>query len=164
MLQDLAASFGKAALDRLTLLINHVLNAEPAATERLRKHVGRSIKLEWQRWPGFLPPPPAAIWVVTPAGLFERVDETNEAGLRVVVQFTDLPRWLMAMQPGEHPPMEIHGDAQFAADVYWLADNVRWDIEADLARVIGDGPAHQLARLGRGAVETLRRFVGQRSA
>jgi ubiquinone biosynthesis protein UbiJ len=37
---------------------------------------------------------------------------------------------------------------QLAAEVNWLADHVRWDLEEDLARVIGDVPAHTLAQIG----------------
>lgn len=165
MFEDVTTLLGRAALDRLTLLINHVLQAEPAATARLRPHAGRAIQVEWQQWPSLLPSPPVLIWSITPAGLLERTDQSTDVGLRVSLKFNELPRWLgAAVQSGEHPPMEIQGDAQFAADVNWLAGNVRWDIEADLARVIGDGPAHQIARLGRGVVETLRRFVARRGA
>lgn len=165
MLDALTASLGRAALDRLTLLINHVLDGEPAAKERLKPHTGRSIEVVWQQWPGLLPTPPSMVWGVTPAGLLERVEQPAESGLTVELRFDELPRWLAAAaHTGEHPPMEIRGDAQFAADVSWLADNVRWDIEADLARVIGDAPAHQIARVGRGALEALRRFVAKRGA
>lgn len=163
MLDDITTALGRAALDRLTLLINHVLDGEPAASQRLRPHAGRCIEVVWQQWPALLPRPPQMVWVVTPAGLLERVDQPAGVGLSVALRFDELPRWLAAAaHSGEHPPMEIHGDAQFAADVSWLADNVRWDIEADLARVIGDGPAHQIARVGRGALEALRRFVARR--
>jgi len=40
-------------------------------------------------------------------------------------------------------------------------EHLRWDIEDDLARLIGDAPAHQLARLGRQAAQVLHRFAGE---
>jgi ubiquinone biosynthesis protein UbiJ len=55
--------------------------------------------------------------------------------------------------------MEISGDAEFATQVGWLAENLRWDIEDDLARVIGDVPARQLASLGGLFVGALRRLL-----
>jgi ubiquinone biosynthesis protein UbiJ len=160
-LNSLATAFSQAALDRLTLFLNHVLAAEPAATERLKPHAGRSLTVRWEQWPPFLPPPPAVAWQVTPAGLLEREAQAPEAAtLRVVMDMSQMPRWWAAMQAGEPPPLEIQGDAQFAADVSWLIANVRWDVEDDLARVIGDAPARELARMGRMVADAIRRFAG----
>jgi len=39
-------------------------------------------------------------------------------------------------------------------------DNLRWDVEDDLARFIGDGPAHELARIGGALAAGLREAVG----
>ena len=50
---------------------------------------------------------------------------------------------------GERPNVEIAGDAEFASDVNWLIDNLRWDVEDDLARFIGAGPAREVSRLAR---------------
>ena len=44
------------------------------------------------------------------------------------------------------------------------ADNVSWDVEEDLARLIGDAPAHAVAQAGRRAAQALRGFVGARMA
>jgi len=32
--------------------------------------------------------------------------------------------------------------------VNWLFDNLRWDIEDDLAKIVGPAPAREMARLG----------------
>ena len=42
---------------------------------------------------------------------------------------------------------------QLAAEVNWLVDHVRWDVEDDLARVIGDVPAHTIANGARRVVD-----------
>jgi ubiquinone biosynthesis protein UbiJ len=68
---------------------------------------------------------------------------------------------------GERPKVEVAGDAAFAADLNWLVDNLRWDYEDDLARVVGAAPARELARLASGAANGLRelvRAVGARGA
>jgi ubiquinone biosynthesis protein UbiJ len=44
--------------------------------------------------------------------------------------------------------------------VNWLVDNVRWDLEEDLSRVIGDVPAHALGEVARSMVEAVRKFAG----
>ena len=71
---------------------------------------------------------------------------------------SEMLRWGLAGMAGR-PPMDIRGDAAFAAEVAWLAENLRWDIEDDLARVIGDGPARLLGRLGGGLAQTVGAFV-----
>jgi ubiquinone biosynthesis protein UbiJ len=38
-------------------------------------------------------------------------------------------------------------------------DNLRWDVSDDLARLIGEGPARELARLGRVLSAGLRKAV-----
>jgi ubiquinone biosynthesis protein UbiJ len=50
---------------------------------------------------------------------------------------------------------------QLAAEVAWLADNLRWDIEEDLARVLGDVPAHALAQAARRLVQALRPLLAR---
>jgi hypothetical protein len=58
--------------------------------------------------------------------------------------------------------VRIEGDVQFAAEVNWLVDHVRWDAEEDLSRLIGDAPAHTIAwGIGRGMAQALRTFVGK---
>lgn len=164
-LQGLLEPLGREALARTTLLINHVLHAEPEATRRLKTQVGRSVQLAWRAWPGLLPAPPQPRWDITPAGLLDLVEPEAggpgggaECTLTVTLDAADLARWLASGAPGR-PPMDIRGDAALAAEVSWLADNLRWDIEDDLARLIGDAPAHQVAQIGRTLADALRRFL-----
>ena len=59
--------------------------------------------------------------------------------------------------------VRVEGDVQLAAEVNWLADHVRWDFEEDLARLLGDVPAHLLAQGARTLLRGLRGFVGNRA-
>jgi hypothetical protein len=79
-------------------------------------------------------------------------------GLVVTLDGADIGHWLLAAAGGR-PPMEIQGDAALAGEVGWLAENLRWDIEDDLARIVGDAPAHQLARVMRWGVDAARRLA-----
>jgi ubiquinone biosynthesis protein UbiJ len=56
--------------------------------------------------------------------------------------------------------VRIAGDVQLAAEVQWLIDHVRWDLEEDLSRLIGDAPAHALGRALRSLADAVRRFAG----
>ena len=43
----------------------------------------------------------------------------------------------------------------------WLVENVCWDLEEDLSRLIGDAPAHAMGEAVRRMLQALRRFTGR---
>jgi ubiquinone biosynthesis protein UbiJ len=139
------------AQHRLVLLLNHVLMQEPQAMERLKRQAGRIVEGRWRMFHVRL--------VATPAGLLDLASPAAAPDLTLTV--TDDSPWSMgrAALRGEKPPVRIAGDVQFAAEVNWLVDHVRWDLEEDLARVVGDAPAHAVGQAVRGMADALRRFV-----
>ena len=141
---------------RLVLFINHVLMQEPAATALMAKQSGQVARIQWRSF--------ALALQVTPAGLFDLAPEGAEAHLRLEVMQTSPLQLAQTALSGARPAVRIEGDVRLAADLQWLADNVRWDVEEDLARVIGDVPAHTLASMARRASQGLRQFVGSRMA
>lgn len=168
--QGVAPLLAQQALERVTLLLNHVLAAEPEAMARLKPHAGRSVRFVWAgrpAWlPGWFPSPPEARWTVDGAGLLELVAAEapldEDGGLRVALDGAALFEWGLSSQgamAGSAPPMDVQGDAGFATTVAWLAQNVRWDIEDDLARVIGDKPARLLGQAGAAFAAGLRRLL-----
>ncbi len=184
-LSGLLQALGNETLARITLLINHVIASEPAAMARLATQADKSVRVEWRAWPDFLPGglaarlplPTPATWRISRAGLLDldltpavdmgsaddvdtatTTDVGGEPGLIVTLDPADLGRWLLAAAGGR-PPMEIRGDAALAAEVGWLAENLRWDIEDDLARIVGELPAHQLAKAARWMVDAARRLA-----
>lgn len=162
MLHSLQALLAPAIVERAVLMANHVLAAEPVATERLRSHTGRTIGLRWVDWPSMLPAPPVILFQISAAGLLEWTPERGAeetADLSIAIEAGRPVALLAALAAGERLPMTVQGDAALAADVNWLVDNVRWDAEADLARVVDPRVAHLLANLGRGAVRGLRLAV-----
>lgn len=158
MLHRLHDMLAPAVAERLTLVINHILGGEPAATERLRAHAGRTLALTLAGWPRLLPPPPALAWRVTPAGLLDWCGEQGVDAPDLAVQLDAAnPALLLArMLGGEPPQVQIDGDAQLAGDVNWLLQNVRWDVAADLERLFGPVVAHQLHQVGRTIAAGLR--------
>ena len=141
---------------RLVLLLNHVLMQEPQAMERLRRQAGRVVEGRWRIFHVRL--------VATPAGLLDLAGPAGAPDLTLTV--TEDSPWALgqAALRGAKPPVRIEGDVQFAAEVNWLVDHVRWDLEEDLARVIGDAPAHTLGQAARGMAEALRRLIPQDGA
>ena len=161
MLHTLQALVAPAVLARLTLLINHVISSEPVATERLRPHAGRHIELLLAGWPALLPAPPPLAWRITPAGLLEWCGPQPEPEADLSVRMdADNPALLAArLLAGDVPPLQIDGDAQLAGDINWLAQNLRWDMAADLERFFGPVVAQQLSRLGTALAAALRTAV-----
>ena len=39
--------------------------------------------------------------------------------------------------------VQMTGDADFAAEIAFLAKNLKWDVEEDLSKVMGDAAAHR---------------------
>ncbi len=139
-----------AFMERATLWINHVLSGEEAATRRLQTHAGRCITFQMNGWPSLLPPLPRLSFVVTPAGLLEWSgnDSPVPADLDVSMDASNPALAVLQGLAGRRPAVEVAGDAELASDVSWLMANLRWDAQDDLARLIGPGPAHELARVG----------------
>jgi ubiquinone biosynthesis protein UbiJ len=145
---------------RLVLLVNHVLSREPAATQRLKPHQGRRLRIDVGGTPAWMPALPASLLVITPAGLFE-LDEAGAAvpDLQLTLALPDPGQALAALAGDLTPTVQIEGDAGLAADVHWLVDNLRWDIEADLAEAVGPAVAHQVVQVGRAVAAALRGLV-----
>jgi ubiquinone biosynthesis protein UbiJ len=137
---------------RLVLFLNHVLMQEPEAQARLVRQKGRVVRLQWRQF--------AMQLAATPAGLCELAPDAQPDLLLTVTDTSPLDIARSALK-GDRPAVRIEGDVQFAAEVNWLVDHVRWDAEEDLSRLIGDAPAHTLANIGRGAAQALRAFVGK---
>ena len=140
-------------VNRLVLFLNHVLMSEPEAMARLARQRGQRIELVSDRIQLQLSP--------TPAGLLER-GRFEGFDLRLTVTEDSPVSIASVLARGDKPKVRIEGDVQLAAEVNWLIDHVRWDAEEDLARLIGDAPAHTLAQAARQAMTALRSFVAQR--
>lgn len=147
-----------AVMERAALLLNHVVAAEPAAVERLKPHAGRRLEVELAGWPAWLAAPPPAAFLVTPAGLLEWCGMERGAGADLVLRLDVSEPAQLASRTlgGELPPVAVEGDAQFAGDVNWLIQNLRWDIESDLEALFGPAVAPLLARAGRGLAAGLK--------
>jgi len=162
MLQTLNSLLAPAVMERLTLVVNHVLGAEPAATERLKPHAGRTLELTLAGWPALLPPPPPCAFRVTPAGLLEwsGLERSVPADLSVRVDASNPALLFAKAAAGDMPQVDIEGDAALAGDVNWLIQNLRWDVAADLERLFPPVVAAQLHKIGRAVAAAMRSAIG----
>ena len=138
---------------RLVLFLNHVLMQEQEAQNRLARKKGSVVHLRWGLF--------ALDLVVTPAGLTDRAAPDLKPDL--VLSIAAESPWTVAQSvlQGKPPAVQIEGDVQLAAELGWLAENLRWDVEEDLSRIVGDVPAHAMAGMARRLLGALRAFVAQ---
>lgn len=136
---------------RAVLLINHVLMQEPEAMARLARQQGRIAGVQWRLFDIKL--------LITPAGLLDLAPPGTVSDLLLSVTETSPVALVQAAVAGQKPPVRIEGDVQLAAEINWIADHVRWDLEEDLARLVGDGPAHALVQGAKNLARGLKDFV-----
>ena len=136
---------------RLVLFLNHVLMQEPEAQSRLVRQKGRVVRMQWRDFRLEFSP--------TPAGLLEIATPGATPDLLLTVTETSPFALAQAALRGDKPAVRIEGDVQLAAEINWLVDNVRWDAEEDLSRILGDAPAHTLGQAARQAAQALQQFV-----
>ncbi len=161
MLEAVLSSATAAAVGRATLVANHVIAAEPEAVRRLVPHAGRHLTLHLDGWPSALPRLPALRFAVTRAGLLEWCrDEEGPVDLAVRVDAANPAALAARWAAGQRPRIDLDGDAQFAADLDWLVEHLRWDVEDDLARTVGPAAARGIARTGATFADLLRRTAG----
>ena len=148
-------------MERATLLVNHVLSGESMATARLQAHRGKQLQLVLNGWPALLPALPLLRFVVTPAGLFEWQNQHLDAvaDLTLRIDASNPAQLLGQALLGEHPQANIEGDAALAAELSWLAHNLRWDLAGDLEKVLPLSVARVVQSAGAALMSALRGVV-----
>ena len=136
---------------RIVLLLNHILLQEKEATRRLARQNGRVALIQWRSFSMKL--------MATPAGLLDRAAPHASPDLTLMVTEESPLALVQLSLRGDKPAVRIEGDVQLAAEVNWLVEHVRWDLEEDLSRVLGDAPAHALGQAARGMTQALRQFL-----
>ncbi len=138
---------------RVVLLLNHVLMQEREAMTRLARQQGQTMLVQWRAFKFKL--------VATPAGLLDLAAPDATPDLVMTVTDESPLSLAQAALRGDKPTVHIEGNVQLAAEVNWLVEHVRWDIEEDLARVMGDVPARTLSQIAQSITGSLRQFIAK---
>src|SRR6185295_2990067 len=93
---------------RAVLFLNHVLQQEPEAQQRLARQQGRVVEFEWR----FV----TMKVVATPAGLLDLAPEGAVPELMLVLAESSPFGLARAAVRGEKPAVRIEGDVQLAAE------------------------------------------------
>jgi len=125
--------------------LNHLLEAEPWARARLAPFAGETLELH-------AAPLPRMRFTVADDGRLvagsPAADSASEAALVITLR----PEALAAAARGEDQflrSIDVAGNARLASEVMFLARHLRWDVEEDAARIIGDVAARRIVALAR---------------
>jgi ubiquinone biosynthesis accessory factor UbiJ len=124
--------------------LNHLLRGQPWLRDRLLPFAGRTAALE-----------------VFPAKLMVSVDADgqllaagDEAGADVVVRIPVSAVFMLAAgDERARSLIQMSGDPAFAGVLGGVLRELRWDIEEDLSRVVGDIAAHRMVETGRALLD-----------
>lgn len=125
----------RAAFD----FLNHLLSADGWAAARLKPFAGQHARFELGPW--------AQTFTVAGDGHLSAADPRAPVAVTVRLPDDAPLRWLRD-RASVFASARIAGAADFAEALGFVARHLRWDAEADLARVIGDIPARRLAQVG----------------
>ena len=122
------------------LALNHLLDAEAWAREKLKPYAGQCVEFR-------NPPLPALRLNILDSGLMDSAAADAVPNLIVDIK----PGALPALLRGEEALLReigIEGNADLAGVVQYLFRHLRWDLEEDLSRVFGDALAHSMVEQG----------------
>jgi len=136
--------------------LNHLLEAEPWARERLAPFAGESLEMR-------APPLPRLCFTITAGGRLDAARSAAEPSLIITIR----PDALAAAVKGEDHllrSIDVAGNAELAGEVMFLARHLRWDVAEEAAKFVGDVAAHRLVALARDAAawhaDAARRIAG----
>ena len=116
--------------------LNHLLRSEPWARDRLAPFADETLEL---RAPGL----PALRFAIAADGTIRAAPGSGESSLVITLRAEALPA---AARGEDHllRAIDVAGNARLGAEVMFLARHLRWDVEEDVAKWIGDPAAHRL--------------------
>ncbi len=131
------------------LFVNHLLAKEPWARERLQQHANKLVCIDLE-----------LIQLRTSIGadgLLQAADTNdNPANVSLRIKPADLP--LIAQDTKKAVSyVKIEGDADLANAISNLSQDLRWEIEDDLAKLFGDITATRMVSSGKTVLEHLQR-------
>jgi ubiquinone biosynthesis protein UbiJ len=131
----------------ISAAINHLLSHEPWAREKLAAHAGKVAAID------------AGIVTVRlkamPGGTVQVAVHNDIPDVTIGVKLSDLP--LIAQnRERAFSYVNVEGDADFANTISQLANSLRWEVEEDLARFIGDIPATRIVAGAQSVLNTAR--------
>jgi ubiquinone biosynthesis accessory factor UbiJ len=121
--------------------VNHLLRTAEWARERLREFAGNSVCF-------VVPPVSSAAFTLQPDGTLVAASADADIAATVTVKPTVLFRLVMLREEAARSEVEVTGDAALASALTGVFSALRWDVEEDLSRIVGDIAAHRIVQTG----------------
>lgn len=121
-------------------VLNHLVAGEPWAAERLRTFAGQHLLIE----AGPLRIPLA----LAGDGQFTESLDGSTPDVTITLP-ADFPALLLVDRSKVFASAKLAGSADFAEALAFVFRNLRWDVEADIAALVGDIAARRLVQAGR---------------
>lgn len=119
--------------------LNHLLREENWALERLRPFSGSQVLVTAG--------PINLTLRVDKHGLFVHADCSLPVDVILTLP-TDAAVKLLLDRSSLFSSVKLSGSADFAESLAFVFRNLRWDVESDLAAILGDIPARRLTKIG----------------
>ncbi|OMG51717.1 hypothetical protein BJN45_17065 [Azonexus hydrophilus] len=143
-------------LERLVVVpVNHLIGDSPWAGERLRQHAGAHVRIQ----AGGL----RISLQIDAAGFLQAGGDASIFPDVCIELPGDFPARAMVDRSSLMSAARLSGAADIAETLAFVFRNLRWDMEGDLASLVGDIPARRLMRSG-AALFSAARDGGQRMA
>ncbi len=120
--------------------INHVLRGADWARERLSLFSGSIVRIEVT--------PFAAIIRIEADGTLSEVGEDSVPIASIRLGPVTAARLLVMHDDSARKDVQVDGDAALASALTGVLTTLRWDVEEDLSRVVGDIAAHRMVNAG----------------
>lgn len=134
---------------------NHLMASEGWALLRLKPYVGQLARFEVG--------PVVFSFAVDHDGSLHR--SASGAAPQVTIRLpSDAPIRLLTNPGSVFQSSRIDGSVDFAEALGFVGKNLRWDAEADLARLIGDLPARRIHRQGLAILRSKREIAARLAA
>lgn len=140
-------------IDRLFLsATNHLLARSEWARRRLMPHAGRTAHLD-------VAPLALDFSVANDGFLAEWHSAEMPPDVRLTLPAAELPGLLTDGSASLMRHVRIEGSAEFADALGFVFRNLRWDVEEDLSRMVGDILAHRMVSTGKALATAQRQAV-----
>jgi ubiquinone biosynthesis accessory factor UbiJ len=140
--------------------MNHLLRDANWARERLAPFAGASVR--------FVLPPLSSMFSIAEDGTLHVAPVDTQPVATIKLTPATAMRLLVLKDESARADVEVEGDAALAGAITRVLGTLRWDVEEDLSRLIGDIAAHRVVKTGqavahwqRAAGENLARSLGE---
>lgn len=124
----------------LTRLLNHLINQNQWARTALLPFSGKTVKVK-------MPPTSASLTILEDGGL-AMAGEISITDASIYLS-PSLALRLLAKDSNAMSQVLIEGDIEFAKTLAKVLQNIKWDYEEDLSKVVGDISAYKISEFAK---------------